>query len=665
MNPSANVLTFLDRNDLAGALTVMLGEIHAATDSRGSWESPQYTTDASVQRALVLDHSRDALFTYFGLATLADRYMLRDADGKLVEGPQQFWARVSTGIALAGMRDEGHEVAGESYFTMSGRAIKKASVVRYAQRLYDIISRHWFCPATPVLTNIGTNRGLPISCYLNTVHDSIDGICATNTENAQISKHGGGIGSDWSRVRHLGARLSNGNQSSGIMPFLKVTDSQMLAVSQGNTRRGAGAVYLHISHPEIEEFVEMRRPTGGDLNRRCLNLNHGVTIDDAFMEAVEARQSYALRCPKTGEVVREVDAFDLFNRLLTMRVETGEPYLLFIDTVKRATPLHHAAKGLHPTQSNLCSEITLPTTDDRTAVCCLGSLNLEHYDQWKDEKDVIYVAVRALDNILQAFCNQAGDALERAKRSAEAERSVGLGVMGYHGYLMSHGLPFESLGARLANKQVFRHIHTRALAASRKLADERGVCPDGVGTEFGQRNSYVMSIAPTASISIITGNATPCVEPITGNAYTQKTMSGSYLVKNRFLQWVLAGYGYDDAATWKSIIGADGSVQHLTFLSDVERAIFRTAWEINQREVVQQAADRQPYICQSQSLNIYFDVDGKGLSRRYLYETHMLAWKAGCKSLYYVRSRSVLKADSVERQAIRHRISTEECAVCQ
>ncbi len=657
------ILDALDVNNIDAARDLLVKQIFERVGDAKSWDSPQYTAAAEVQKEIVLDNKRNARFTYSGLQTLVDRYMLRNEAGELVEHPQSFFARVATGIALAGFQDEGHQVSGESYFTMGGKRVKRSSIVRYAQKLYDIMSKHWFLPATPILTNIGSKRGLPISCFLNTCPDSMEGITGLNTENAFISKGGGGLGSYWGGVRHRGAKLSSGGKSSGIVPFLKIMDSQMLAVSQGNTRRGAGAVYLPVWHPEIEEFIEIRKPTGGDENRRCMNLNHGVVIDDAFMEAVLACKPYQLKCPKTGEVVKEVDAFDLFNRILTLRAETGEPYCLFIDNVNRATPLHHREKGLLVQQSNLCSEITLPTTEDRTAVCCLGSMNLEHYDEWKDEDEVIYLAVRALDNVLQAFCNSADEHYAKSKRSAESERSIGLGVMGYHGMLMQKGLPFESVLARNLNKQVFKHLHKKAIAASKKLAVERGVCPDAVGTEFDQRNSYVLSIAPTATIGII-GGATPCIEPQTGNAYTQKTLSGSFVMKNRYLERVLDKLDKNTAEVWKSIVGNDGSVQHLDFLTDDQKKVFRSAWEINQREIVAQAADRQEFICQAQSLNLFFDsIDG--MSRKYLFDTHVQAWKDGVKSLYYLRSRSVLRADSVDKVAAVRRLESEECAVCQ
>lgn len=665
----AAILAALDKNDTDAARDVLLRDLYEAADGRASWDSPQYTTDRQVQQAIALRHDRNSLFTYFGLKTLEDRYFLRDGDGRLAENPQSFWARVATGVALAGFRDEGMSTGGEACFTLAGKRIKKSSVIRYAQKLYDVISRMWFIPATPILTNIGTNRGLPISCFLSCTADSMEGITDTNTENAFIGKGGGGIGTYWGDVRGRGAKLSTGGESSGVIPFLKITDAQLLAVSQGAVRRGAGAVYLPVWHPDIEDFIEIRRPSG-DENRRCLNTNHGVVIDDAFMQAAAELRPYDLRCPKTGAVVRQVDAHNLLKRIITVRMETGEPYMLFIDTVNRVVPQHHREKGLMVKQSNLCCEIVLPTTPERTAVCCLGSMNLETYDQWREDKEVVYLAVRALDNVLQAFCNQADDHYAKSKRSAEAERSVGLGVMGYHGLLMGRGLPFESVQARQLNKAVFKDLNKRALAASRKLAEERGVCPDAVGTEFAQRNSYVMAIAPTATISTIAGNATPCIEPTTGNAYQKKTMGGSFLVKNRYLADVLARHGQDTLAVWQTVIGENGSAQHLDFLTEQERAVFRTAWEINQREVIQQAADRAPHICQGQSLNLFFeavpdDVGMPTISMRYLYDTHFLAWSSGCKGLYYIYSQSTLKATSIEQVARRRMIDTQDCAVCQ
>jgi len=665
------ILDCLDHNDLIGARDLLLADIKEQTKSLNSWDSPQYTTSKIVQEHIKLDYSRDALFTYFGLEVIKDRYFLRNKD-QIVEDCQKFWARIATGVAYAGLKSVikpgGIQLINQGVYEVhdvdpSGKPVLFQDIVTYAQELYEILSKHWFTLATPVLTNIGSSRGLPISCFLNTVSDSIEGIYESYSENAFLSKGGGGIGAHWGNVRHQNARLGTGGKSSGIVPFLKVMDASTLAVSQGNTRRGAAAVYLNVWHPEIEEFIEIRKPTGGDLDRRCLNLHHGIVVDDAFMVAVENRTSYALRCPKTNEVVKEIDAFELFRNIMKVRIETGEPYILFIDAVLKDTPVHHVEKKLFCQQSNLCSEITLPTTVDRTAVCCLGSLNLENYDQWKDDPNIIYTAVRALDNVLQDFIYKA-DAQQYKKSifSATQERSVGLGVMGYHGMLMQKGIPFESIGARSLNRLVFKNIHTKAKAASVRLGQERGVCPDGLGTVFNQRNSYVLSIAPTANISVIAGNSTPGIEPIVGQCYLQKTLSGSFLVKNKYLEQYLESINKNTAETWKDIIAHGGSILHLPYMDDKAKAVFKTAFEINQRELAHQAGDRQPFICQAQSLNLFFDVP---VSMKYLYDVHMEAWKSGCKSLYYLRSQPILKADSTEREAVRKQIENTECAVCQ
>ena len=440
-------------------------------------------------------------------------------------------------------------------------------------------------------------------------------------------------------------------------------DSATLAVSQGNTRRGAAAVYMNVNHPDIEEFVDIRRPTGGDENRRCLNLHHGVVISDEFMRSVRAKTKFDLRCSHTGDVIKTIDAFDLWKKILKNRVETGEPYIMFSDTVNKAVPEHHRAKGLTVNQSNLCSEITLPTNRERTAVCCLGSLNLETWDEWESEKEfVIYTAVKALDNVLDNFIQTADSRdYKRAVQSAKQERSIGLGMMGYHGLLMKKHIPFESVQARALNKIVFKAIHENAKKASRQLAVERGPCPDG----GDQRNSYILAIAPTANISVICGGATPCIEPIAGNAYLQKTLSGSFLVKNPYLEELLVSKGKDTAEVWRQIIAYKGSVQPLDFLTDEEKKIFKTAYELNMNELVQQAADRQQYICQSQSLNLFMK---SPISGKYLNELHLKAHELGVKTLYYLRSESVIEADSIDSSSVRRQVAGndyEECAVCQ
>ena len=635
----ASVIDALSDNNLIAAKEILLDEILEQTRYRHSWDSPHYTTDRHIQESIILNQGYNSNITFFGLENLRDRYFLRDADRNIVENPQTFFARVATGLAR-GDRD-------------------------FAQALYEIMAKGWWMPATPVLTNIGTKRALPISCFLNTVEDSLGSIFETFAENAFISKGGGGVGTDWSQLRGQNAPLSTGAFSSGVIPFLKIMDSATLAVSQNSTRRGAGAAYLRIDHPDILECLEMRRTTGGDINRQCLNINHGILITDAFMQAVEKNETYWLVSPQNGEKVQELSALEVWRKIMKIRVETGEPYLVFIYTVNRAVPAHHAEKGLFIRQSNLCAEITLPTNSERTAVCCLGSLNLERYDEWKPvAEDLVYMCVKALDNVLDAFVEMA-DSKNYAKaiNSVLHERSIGLGVMGYHGYLMSKNIPFESISARIFNRQAFSLINFHAKAASRRLAQERGLPLDG----GEQRNAYIMSIAPTASISFLCGEATPCIEPISGNAYLQKTLSGSFLVKNKFLEKLLEEKGYNTPEVWKSIIAAKGSVQHLDILTEDERKVYRTAYEMNMREIVEQAADRQKYLCQSQSLNLFFT---NPISGKYLAEVHKMAWEKGVKSLYYVRSTAPIEAELIERGMItmpiaRRDVAIEECAVCQ
>lgn len=635
-----SIVEALSINDLEAARNLLLDKIYVNLGQKESWDSPQYKGDKGVQKSIILDHNRNRNLTFFGLETLKDRYFLKDAKGEICENPQSFFARVATGIAR-GDRD-------------------------LAQDLYDLMSKNWFMPATPILVNSASNRGAPISCFLNTVGDSISDIFKTYEENAFLAKGGGGIGTNWSQVRGHNSKLSTGGTSSGTIPFLKVMDSATLAVSQGNTRRGAAAVYMRIDHPDIEEFVDIRRPTGGDENRRCLNLHHGLIITDEFMRSVKAKTKFDLRCPHTAETIGSVDAFALWKRILKNRVETGEPYIMFSDTVNKSLPEHHRKKALFVNQSNLCSEITLPTNRERTAVCCLGSLNLETWDEWSENKDfVIYTAVKALDNILDNFI-QGVDSRDykRAVYSAQQERSIGLGVMGYHGMMMKNMLPFESIAARAVNKQVFKAIHESAKTASRKLAIERGPCPDG----GNQRNSYILAIAPTANISIICGGATPCIEPIAGNAYLQKTLSGSFLVKNPYLEKLLESKNKNTNEVWRKIIEHKGSVQALDFLNDEEKKIFKTAYELNMQELILQAAERQPYICQSQSLNLFFR---SPISGKALHEVHLKAHELGVKTLYYLRSESIIEADNVDSSAVRRQVGVsntnngEECSVCQ
>ena len=569
-----------------------------------------------------VDRSRDALLTEFGKATLDDRYLMPG------ESYQDLFARVASFYG----DDPGH-----------------------AQRMYDYISRLWVMPATPILSNGGTQRGLPISCFLNEASDSLVGILGLWNENVWLASKGGGIGSYWGNLRSIGEKVGQNGKTSGVIPFIRVMDSLTLAISQGSLRRGSAATYLPVTHPEIEEFIEMRRPTGGDPNRKALNLHHGILIPDAFMRAVEADEEWALTSPKDGSVVRKIGARALWIRILTARIETGEPYLIFADHVNRARPEHHKLAGLEVRTSNLCSEITLPTGIDhhgkqRTAVCCLSSLNLESWFEWKDDARFIPDVMRFLDNVLQDFIDRAPEGMERARYSAMRERSVGLGVMGYHSFLQSLSVPFESVVAKVWNIKMFKHIRGQADTASRLLADERGACPDAAEYGIMERFSNKMAIAPTASISIIAGNSSPGIEPIAANVFLQKTLSGSHTVRNRHLQKLLAEKGQDNDEVWSTITLNKGSVQNLDFLSEQEKAVYKTAFELDQRWVIEHAADRTPFICQSQSINVFLPANAH---KRDLHQIHLLAWKKGVKSLYYCRSLSIQRADNVSEKAVR------------
>ena len=563
-----------------------------------------------------VDRSRDALITDFGRATLDNRYLLPG------ESYQDLFARVASAY--------GDDAA-------------------HTQRIYDYISRHWFMPATPVLSNGGTDRGLPISCFLNEASDSLEGIVGLWNENVWLASKGGGIGSYWGNLRSIGENVGRNGKTSGVIPFIRVMDSLTLAISQGSLRRGSAAVYLPVSHPEIEEFIEMRRPTGGDPNRKAPNLHHGILIPDAFMRAVEADEAWPLTSPKDGTHIRQVSARSLWIRILTARMEQGEPYIIYSDHVNNARPEHHKLAGLEVKTSNLCSEIMLPTGIDqhgeqRTAVCCLSSVNLETWFDWKDHPLFIEDVMRFLDNILSDFIARAPDDMARAKYAASRERSVGLGVMGFHGFLQSQRIPFESVIAKVWNKRMFAHLRAGADAASRMLAEERGPCPDAAEYGVQERFSHKLAVAPTASISIIAGNASPGIEPIAANVFLQKTLSGSFTVRNRHLRKLLIEKGYDTDEVWSSITLSKGTVQHLDFLTQHEKDVFKTAFELDQRWVVEHAADRTPYICQSQSVNLFLPAD---IHKRDLHQIHMLAWRRGVKSLYYCRSLSIQRADTV------------------
>lgn len=565
-----------------------------------------------IVESVKVDRSRDALLTDFGKTTLEDRYLLQG------ESYQDMFARVATAYA-----DD----------------------IAHAQRLYDYISRLWFMPATPVLSNGGAERGLPISCFLNSVDDSLDGIVQSWNENVWLASNGGGIGTYWGGVRSIGEKIGANGHTSGIIPFIRVMDSLTLAISQGSLRRGSAAVYLDVHHPEIEEFLEIRKPSG-DFNRKSLNLHHGINITDDFMEAVRADADFDLISPKTNDVVRTVKARKIWQKILDLRLQTGEPYLLFVDTVNKAMPAHQRKLGFKVRQSNLCSEIMLHTGKDhlgkdRTAVCCLSSLNAETYMEWKDDPNFIEDIFRFLDNVLEDFIQRAPDEMERATYSAFRERSVGLGIMGLHSFLQAQGVPFESAMAKSWNMRMFKQVRQAADAASVKLAQERGPCPDAAEQGVMARFTHKLAIAPTASISIICGGTSAGIEPIPANIYTHKTLSGSFSVKNPYLEKLLDTKGLNNDATWTSILENEGSVQHLECLTELEKSVYKTAFELDQRWVIELAADRTPYICQGQSLNVFIPGD---VDKWDLHMLHWSAWEKGIKSLYYCRSKSIQRA---------------------
>jgi ribonucleoside-diphosphate reductase alpha chain len=563
-----------------------------------------------------IDRSRDSNLTDFGRATLNDRYLGHN------ESFQDLFARVASSYADDNL---------------------------HAQRIYNYISKLWFMPATPVLSNGGTKRGLPISCFLNEASDSLNGILDLWSENVWLAAKGGGIGSYWGNLRSIGEKIGKVGKTSGIIPFIKVMDSLTMAISQGSLRRGSAACYLPIDHPEIEEFIEMRRPTGGDPNRKALNLHHGVLLSDAFMRAVETDEQWALKSPADGTVQQTISARNLWIRLLTARIETGEPYIIYIDTVNRQIPQHHKLANLTVKTSNLCSEITLPTGidkngRDRTAVCCLSSLNLEKYDEWKDDKVMINDVMRFLDNVLTDFISRAPEQFDDAKYSAEKERSVGLGVMGFHSYLQKHSIPLESVMSKVWNKKIFKHIQENVDQASKDLADERGPCPDAADYGYNERFSNKTAIAPTASISIICGGASPGVEPVAANSYTHKTLSGSFNVRNRYLVELLEKHEKNTEEVWSSITTNQGSVSHLEFLTELEKDVFKTAFELDQKWIIELSGDRTPYISQAQSINLFVAAD---IHKKELHKIHFDAWKKGLKSLYYCRSKSIQRAENV------------------
>ena len=584
-----------------------------------------------------VDYSRDSLFDELGMIRLKESYM-SDTE----TSPQERFAFVSSQFAT----DKFH-----------------------AQRLYEYSSKHWLSYATPILSFGRSKRGLPISCFLNYIEDTAEGLVENLNETNWLSMLGGGVGIGF------GIRSAD-DKSTGVMPHLKMYDASSLAYRQGRTRRGSYAAYLDISHPDILMFLEMRKPTG-DQNMRCLNLHHGVNIPDAFMEIIErcmldaeADDTWELKDPHSGIVTEKVSAKELWQRLLELRMQTGEPYLHFIDESNRKLPQWLKDKGLKVHQSNLCSEIILPTNEKRTAVCCLSSLNLEYYDDWKDDKLFLKDVAEMLDNVLQYFIDSAPSYIKRAKYSASRERSIGIGALGWHALLQRKNIPWESAMATGLNKQIFAHIRGHLDKANQQLGKERGEAPDAEGT--GNRFSHLMAIAPNASSSILMGNTSPSIEPFRANAYRQDTLSGSHLHKNQYLDKIIkekASDKYDEV--WSSIIANDGSVQHLDILDDWTKDVFKTSMEIDQRWVVQHAADRQEYIDQAQSLNVFFRPDAH---IKNIHAVHFQAWKQKLKTMYYCRSDKIAKADKVAKRIEREVIAEidlkamtegETCLACE
>jgi len=588
-----------------------------------------------------IDTSRDDLFDKLGLQRLKESYMTDEETT-----PQQRFAFVSKAFG---------------------------SNPEHAQRLYEYSSKHWLSYSTPILSYGRSKRGMPISCFLNYINDTAEGLVENLSETNWLSMLGGGVGIGF------GIRASD-DKSVGVMPHLKTYDASCLAYRQGRTRRGSYATYLDISHPDVVVFLEMRKPTG-DQNWRCLNLHHGINISDRFMELVErcmadpdADDGWNLTDPHSGAIRDTVSAKELWQKILELRMETGEPYLHFIDTSNRNLPEFQKDLGLKIHQSNLCSEIILPTNEERTAVCCLSSVNLENYDAWSKDSNFLKDVAEMLDNVLQYFIDNAPDQVKRAKFSAIRERSIGIGALGFHAYLQKKGLPWENAMAKGANLRMFKLIRSRLNDANLELGKERGEAPDAAGT--GRRFSHIMAIAPNASSSIIMGNTSPSIEPFRANAYRQDTLSGAYLNKNKHLDVLIKSkieenpkIDYDE--TWSSIIANDGSVQHLSFLDDWEKDIFKTAMEIDQRWVIEHAADRQSFIDQAQSLNVFFRPD---VNIKYLHAVHFLAWKRGLKTMYYCRSEKLGKADRVskriEREVIKEidmqsLIDEDSCLACE
>ena len=573
---------------------------------------------------ITIDKKRNKDFSEQALTLLRDYYCLENED------PQEALARASLAYS------EGD--------------------LEFAQRIYDYSSRRWFMFASPVLSNAPSQgeapKGLPISCFLSYVGDSLDSLIEHNSEVAWLSVKGGGVGGHWGDVRGIS------DKAPGPIPFMKVVDSQMTAYKQGKTRKGSYAAYLDIDHPDVVEFINFKLPTGGDANRKCFNLFNAVNVTDAFMEAVTNDEQWPLIDPDSKDTKEVVGARELWQRILEARSRTGSPYINFIDTANERLPDTQKQLGLSIHGSNLCNEIHLATNEERTAVCCLSSVNIEKYDEWKDT-NMVADLVRLLDNVLTFFIRNCPDEMSKARYSAQRERSIGIGAMGFHGYLQSKGYPWESIQAKFANMDIFMDIITKARAESVRLGAQLGEAPDMEGT--GRRNAHLLAIAPNANSSIICG-CSASIEPIKSNAYTHRTRAGAHLVRNKYLVEVLKGLGKDTDEVWKSIINNEGSVQHLDFLDDDAKAVFKTAFEIDQGWVVDHASDRQNFICQGQSVNLFFPA---GASKAYVNSVHIRAWKKKLKGLYYFRTSAAVQADKVgmgvERNALK---DAEECLSC-
>ncbi|OEY86452.1 ribonucleotide-diphosphate reductase subunit alpha [Wolbachia pipientis] len=591
---------------------------------------------------IAINHKINNKLTDFGKAVLLDRYLIEN------ETYQDLFIRIS------------------NYYSND---------LEHAKRLYYYMSNLWFMPSTPILSNGGTNRGLPISCFLNETEDNLQGIVDLWNENVWLAARGGGIGSYWGNLRSIGESVKGSGKTSGIIPFIVVQNALTLAISQGSLRRGSSAVYLPVSHPEIEEFLDLRKPTGGDPNRKALNIHHAVILSDQFMYAVENDKEWHLISPRDNKVISTLKARDIWIKILTTRIETGEPYIIFIDAINKNKPESYKRLNLDIKMSNLCSEITLTTGYDhkgesRTAVCCLSSLNLEYYEEWKNNELFIEDVMYFLDNVLEDFIKKAPDEMHRAQYSAIRERSIGLGLMGFHSFLQSKMIPFESVIAKQWNKKIFKYLREQTDNVSRKLALIRGACPDAIEINLSERFTHKLAVAPTASISIIAGNTSPGIEPYAANVFTQKTLTGSFVVRNKFLQKLLAEKNQDNDKIWSSISTNEGSVQHIDFLNEHEKLVFKTAYELDQRWIIEHASDRTPYICQSQSVNLFLAAN---VHKRYLHRIHMLAWKSGLKSLYYCRSKSMQRADKVSHDILKRSeilvqdtdIDYNECLSCQ